>query len=243
MKLDFQQLKEKTRDEVVNIKNSINLDVIKYIDRKILIGVGTILFIVIALYYYYIFFVYSPGSNKSDRKVVDNIPNDSQQIINKQATTSFYSSMKPNTYSNVPNPAQVGADIYKIPANYMDISSIPVTETDNYVKTFDIIYDYLKEINGANYQNALLYLNKDFVAKNKITADVLANYHKDTYFPSNTFIIKNVVKTGNIYATRIFVGNKSVDGVGFFITYKLTEVNDKLDISIDDLEKYIKQGF
>ena len=240
MKINIKELYEKVLVEIDEVRNSRTFDAIKYIDKRILIPACIGIAILFIGYYYFIFFVYSPGSNKTSEKLYDNTSKESQQIINKQATTSFYSSMKPNVYSNVTSP-QVGADIYKIPANFMDITKVPVAETDNYVKVFDVIYDYLNEVNKGNYQTALLYLSKDFVAKNKITADILSNYHKNTYFPENTFIINSVVKADNIYNVRFFVGNKVVTGVGFYITYKLTETNGKLDISIDDLAKFIKR--
>lgn len=239
--VDYNKVVQKVKEEVDEVKKSPSIEALKLIDRKVLIIGGIVVFILLCVFYYFLFFVAYPYKLKDRGYNYDKAQ--TQEAIKKEATSQLYSSMPASSKTNLPNTATPkAADLYKIPANYMDVSVIPAYETSNYVTVFDITYDFFKDVNKGNYQNALLYLNKDFVNSNRITADLLSKYFKETYFQNNGFIINKISKAGNNYNVQLIVTNQDITGVSFNINYIITDHDGKLDISINDLANYIKDS-
>ena len=238
--------KEQLKENFTNVRSFQDL---KYVDRRILIVGGTVFFVVLGLYYYYLIAIYLPHKQAiRDKAAAEATQQQAKQQaqIKKAAEVSMNSSMTPSNKSDIPQqskPEQNQAvDIFKIPGNYMDISKIPPASSSMYLNSFDVLYDYLNLAFQGNYSKAYEYLNKDFVKINNITLDSFSNYYNNIYFKQNTFYIFNVHSEGTSYITDVTINDKEHAGAAFNATYKLVNNNGKYSIILDDLASYVKSG-
>lgn len=222
----------KFKENLINeAKKITNYEDLKLVDKKILISVGAFLLILTILYYYYILVIY-PSHKEAARKRA------SYENFTKEK--SVYSSLSYNS----PMKSYLGnggIKLDKIPSKFMNTNFIPKDKKEMYIKAFDIIYDYIEEINKQNYSNALKYISPDFVKNNKITVESFANYNKEIYFEQNTFFIESVKEVShNTYSVDLIIQNKDQIEVSFHTNYIIVEANGKLKLIINDLAKYLK---
>lgn len=233
-----------------NFKNVKNLEDLKYVDRRILIVGGTILFVVLGLYYYYLIGVYLPHKQDVRDKAAQEatkqqeLLTQQQDQVKKVSDALMNASLPPSKKTDISpqnNPNQSNAvDIFKIPRNYMNISRIPSKDSEMYFDSFDVLYDYFNQVFQGNYSSAYSYLNKDFVNQNNITPDSFTSYVNKFYLKSNEFYIYNVIKDGVYYSVDLTIYDKENPSLVLSATYKLANINGKYSIVIDNLSDYVK---
>lgn len=230
-------IKEWLKENFTNVKS---IEDLKYVDRRILIVGGSILFVLIGIYYYYLIAVYLPHKQAvRDAQAAQAAKQQAQ--VQKATAVTLNAPMTPSSKVDAPQQGNPKAtDIFKVPSNYMDISKIAPADSAMYLNTFDVLYDYLNQVFQGNYQTAFDYLNKDFVKANNITLDSFSNYYKNTYFTENTFFIYGVSSDGSSYTANVTINDKEHAGAAFNATYKLVNNNGKYSIILDDLASYNK---